>query len=95
MVDQEADCHQKVVVYRLRRSVQGARGKPFYLIVLQKYRSSLRECSKEVKRASWRKFVRETQKPGATSTGNKTNLGSKECSTLLDKAIGSQISSRK
>jgi len=50
----------KKSVYRLRRSVQGAREKPSYLIVLQKYRSSLRECSKEVKRAkraSWREFV--------------------------------------
>jgi len=60
----------KKSVYRLRRSAQGAREEPTYLAVLQKYRSSLREYSKEVKRAklvSWRKFV--------TSRGNAEAWG--------------------
>jgi len=60
----------KKSVYRLRRSVQGAREKPSYLTVLQKYRSSLREYSREVKRAkraSWREFV--------TSCGNAETWG--------------------
>jgi len=60
----------KKSVYRLRRSIQGAREKPSYLIIFQKYRSSLREYSKEVKRAkraSWRKFV--------TSCGNAEAWG--------------------
>jgi len=57
-------------MYLLCRSVQGAREEPSYLIVLQKYRFSLGEYSKEVKRAkraNWRKFV--------TSHGNAEAWG--------------------
>jgi len=58
MVDQKADCHQKVSVSVAPVDSGSARETLF--AVFQKYRSSLREYSKEVKRAklvNWRKFV--------------------------------------
>lgn len=60
----------KKSVYRLRRAVCKGRSEPNYLAMRQEYRASLRQYSKEIKRAkvaSWQKFV--------TSHGNSEAWG--------------------